>query len=431
MPPLDRPTGTVTFMFTDIEHSTRLLEALGTDGYAHVHDLHQGLVRDAIAAASGREIQTEGDSFFAVFPSATGAVAAAVVVQRAMAAADWGPAESVKVRIGIHTGEGRLSTDGEYLGMDVHRAARIGAAGHGGQVLLSATTLALVEQALPERVTTRDLGDHRLKDIPKPERIAQLIIEGLPERFPILASVEATPNNLPAQLSSFLGREQELAALVRLIGHSRLLTLTGPGGTGKTRLALEAGARAMVSFPGGVFFVALAPIADPRLVSTTIAHALGLPDEGGRSPVARVLDHLRDRKTLLILDNFEQLTEAAPVVTELLAGAPGLSVLVTSRGALHLYGEQEYPVPPMSVPDPDDLLGADGLDRFEAVRLFVDRASAVRPGFTLDAENAAAVAAICARLDGLPLAIERRGSHTVAHPAGDPCSAREAPGPPR
>lgn len=407
MPHLSHPTGTVTFLFTDIERSTRLLETLGTDEYARILGMHQRIVRDAIASSDGTEVLTEGDSFFAVFTSATGAVKAAVAAQRDLAAADWAPAESVRVRMGIHTGEGRLAADGGgYVGIDVHRAARIAAAGHGGQVLLSGTVLALIEHELPELVTVRDLGEHRLKDLPRPEHISQLVIDGLADRFPALSTIEATPNNLPPQLTSFLGRTTELDDVLGLIGASRLITLTGPGGTGKTRLSLEVAARARGAFPDGVFFVALAPIRDPGLVATTIAHALGLPDGGSRSAIARVLDHLRDRRVLLVIDNFEQLTEAASVVSELLAGAPRLSTLITSRGSLHLYGEREYPVPPLDVADPAQHADPTSLARSEAVRLFVDRASAVRPGFALTAENTLAVAEICYRLDGLPLAIE-------------------------
>jgi predicted ATPase/class 3 adenylate cyclase len=398
------PTGTVTFLFTDIEGSTRLLQSLGSD-YPALLARHHAIIRAAIAAHGGSEVSTEGDSFFVAFPSAAGAVRATVDAQRALNAEAWPAERSVAVRMGLHTGEGTIGADG-YVGIDVHRAARIAAAGHGGQTLVSETTRALVTGALPDGVTLTDLGEHRLKDLSGPERLHQLVIDGLPARFPTLRTLDATPNNLPTQLTSFLGREREIAEIGELLQGSRLLTLTGPGGTGKTRLSLQVAERAMDRYPDGVFFVPLALINDPDLVAATIGHELGLPDRGGRAPVERILEHLREKRVMAVLDNFEQVVEAAPVISDLLAGADGLTVLVSSRSVLHLYGEQEYPVPPLRLPDPRHLPDLDALAEYEAVALFVERARAVTPTFAVSAENASAIAEICVRLDGLPLAIE-------------------------
>ncbi len=399
------PTGTVTFLFSDIEGSTRLVERLGTADWTPVLAAHQRIVRAAIAA-EGAEVKTEGDSFFVVFRRPASAVGAAVAIQRGLAAEAWPDDVDVRVRIGIHTGEGVLAPTSDYVGLDVHRAARIAAAAHGGQTLLSGATAALLGPELDDGVELRDRGEHRLKDLSRPERLAELVIEGLPADFPPLKTLDAAPNNLPTQLTTFLGREREIEAILGLLRSNRLLTLTGPGGTGKTRLSLEVAGRSVDHYPDGVYFVPLDSIAQADLVGPTIASHVGLPDRGGSDPVARLVEHLGDRRVLVVLDNFEQVVDAAPVVGQLLAGAAGLSVLVTSRAILRLYGEQEFPVPPLGVPDPRRLPELAELSEFEAVRLFVERAMAVRPAFRLDADNSAAVAGICHRLDGLPLAIE-------------------------
>jgi predicted ATPase/class 3 adenylate cyclase len=403
------PTGTATFLFTDIEGSTQLLQQLG-DGYAACLEQHQRILRHEFAAAGGAEIGTEGDSFFVAFPTASGAVAAAASAQRALNGAGWPDAAQVRVRMGLHTGEASRGGD-SYVGIDVHRAARIAAVAHGGQVLLSEATRALVEPSLPDDLSLRDLGSRRLKDLSAPERLYQLVIDGLPSDFPPPLTLEGTPNNLPVQLTSFLGREREIAEVAALLEHNRLLTLTGAGGTGKTRLSLQVAARVAERYAGGVYFVALSALNEVDLVATTIARALELPDRGGRGALERILDHLGERRVLLVLDNFEQLTQAAPIVSELLAGAPGLSILTTSRETLHLSGEQEYGVPPLGLP-PHEAPGqrrqrdAQALSQYESVALFIERAMAVKAGFTVTNENAPAVAEICVRLDGLPLAIE-------------------------
>ncbi len=398
------PTGTVTFLFTDIEGSTRLLQRLG-ERYGEVLEQHRRLIRSACEEAEGRIFGSEGDALFAVFRSATKAVAAAANSQRALAAQPWPDGEAVKVRMGIHTGEASL-IGGDYVGLDLHRAARITAAGHGGQVLLSGSTRALAEQGLPLDVEIRDLGERRLKDLSRPERIFQLVIPDLPADFPILRTLDATPNNLPTQLTSFVGRSREVADARRLLAGSRLLTLTGPGGTGKTRLSLQIGAEEIEAFPDGVFFVPLAAVTDPVLVPSAIAEALGVKEAGRRSALETLLEHLRDRRMLLILDNFEQIVVAAPTVGELLRASPALKTIVTSRAILHVYGEQELPVPPLGLPPIEYLPPPERLSQFEAVKLFIERAMAVRPDFAVTNENAPAVAQICARLDGLPLAIE-------------------------
>jgi predicted ATPase/class 3 adenylate cyclase len=400
------PTGTVTFLFTDIEGSTKLVERLGTAAWTPILEEHQRILRAAIGRVGGHEIKTEGDSFFVVFRSAAAAVAAAAEAQQALVAASWPDDLRVSVRMGLHTGEGVVAPDMDYIGLDVHRAARVAAAGYGGQVLITGATRSLVEHDLPPGVALRDLGEHRLKDLSRPERLAQLVIEGLQADFPVLKTLDATPNNLPIQLTSFLGREREIEEAAERLAGTRLLTLTGPGGTGKTRLALQVAGRVADRFPDGVYFVPLAPITEADLVAPTIAQEIGLPDRGGKAPVERLVEHLRDRRVLLVLDNFEQVVSAAPVVNELLSGAAQLSALVTTRNVLHLYGEQEYPVPPLEIPDPRNLPDLGRLSQYEAVALFRVRASAVRPDFAITNENAAAVAEICFRLDGLPLAIE-------------------------
>jgi predicted ATPase/class 3 adenylate cyclase len=405
------PTGTVTFLFTDMEGSTRLLQKLG-DQYQDMEVRHAEILRRAITEGGGTEIRTEGDSFFASFPRPAGAVQAAVTAQRELARHRWPDDVPIRVRMGMHTGEGKTGRSGsatDYIGIDVNRAARIAAAGHGGQVLISEATRGLVENSLPEGVTLRDLGKHRLKDIEYPERLYDLVIDGLPADFPPVRTLEV-PTNLPAPLTSFIGRDRELARIAQLLEDGRLLTLTGAGGCGKTRLAIEAATRLLPSYSDGGFFVDLAPITDPGLVASTVAVALGVREEPTRFVEESLRDALRDREMLLVLDNFEQLLGAAPLITEVLAAAPRVRLLVTSRAALRLSGEQQLPVPPLPVPDPRDLPPAVRLSEYAAVALFAQRATGVDPDFSITDENAPAVAEICAGLDGLPLAIELAAS---------------------
>ena len=393
-------------MFSDIEGSTRLLRDLG-DAYRGVQDEHAAILRKAIDDEDGTVIRTEGDSFFAVFRSAVQAARAVLAAQRGLAAHEWTHGAPLLVRMGMHTGEGVPGGD-DYIGIDVNRAARIAAAAHGGQVLLSEATRALVEETLPDDVGLLDLGEHRLKDFDRPIRLFQLTAPGLRKDFPPPNTLEV-PTNLPTERTAFIGRDHELPGLVEMVRRRRLVTLTGPGGTGKTRLALRAAGKLLDDSPNGVFFVDLAPISDPGLVPSTIAAALGVREEGARPALDVLVDHLRPQKVLLVLDNFEQILEAATVVATLLDAAPDAKAIVTSRTPLRLSGEQEYPVPPLAIPD----LGGpepDLVSGFESVALFVERARAVDPGFALTKDNASAVADICRRVDGLPLAIELAAS---------------------
>jgi predicted ATPase/class 3 adenylate cyclase len=397
------PTGTVTFLFTDIEGSTILVRELG-EGFRAVLEAHHETLRRAIAANRGVTVSTEGDAFFAVFSSALDAVRATAAAQRELADAASPAGHAIRVRMGLHTGDGQLGGD-NYIGVDVNRAARIAAAGHGGQVLLSAATHALVEPSLPAGLRLRDLGPHRLKDLPAPEHIHQLVIDGLPGDFPPLRSLAGSPTNLVPPATALVGRERELAQLAGLLTEARLLTLTGPGGTGKTRLALELATRSRPHFSDGVFFVPLETLTERPVVAAAIGHAIGarMPDQG--EPEDAIAEHLSARDLLLVLDNFEQVTSAAPLVSRLLSDAALLRVVATSRVPLHLTGEQEYPAPPLAIPEAD-VVGIEAMAGIEAIALFIQCARRIQPGFRLTDANATAVSAICRRLDGLPLAIE-------------------------
>jgi predicted ATPase/class 3 adenylate cyclase/DNA-binding CsgD family transcriptional regulator len=400
------PTGTVTLLFTDIAGSTRLLHQLG-ERYASMLLECCQVLRAVFEQWNGHVVDTQGDAFFVVFARATTAVSAAVVAQRALASHAFPNGASVHVRVGLHTGEPQRTAKG-YVGLDVHRAARIMSAGHGGQVLLSQMTCSLVEQDLPEGVYLRDLGEHRLKDLGRPMRLFQLVITDLAADFPPLHTLESFPNNLPAQPTPFLGREHEVAVIRDLLHREdvRLVTLTGPGGTGKTRLGLQVAADLSDLFASGVFFVNLAPISDPALVVPTIAETLVIREGSGQTLLERLTEELRQRQMLLLLDNFEHVVSAAEQVAALLTACPQLKVLLTSREVLHVRAEHEFPVPPLAVPDPNHLPDLAMLSHHAAVALFLQQAQAVKPDFQLTDANARAIAELCVRLDGLPLAIE-------------------------
>jgi predicted ATPase/class 3 adenylate cyclase/DNA-binding CsgD family transcriptional regulator len=399
-------TGTVTLLFTDIEGSTQLLEQLG-ERYTGVLTKCRTLLRNAFHTYHGHEMDTQGDAFFVAFARATDAVSAAVAAQYALAAHPWPDGVSVRVRMGLHTGEPQLSTEG-YVGLDVHRAARIMSAGHGGQVLLSQTTRDLVEHDLPEGIGLLDLGAHRLKDLQQKSHLFQLVIVGLPARFPPLKTLDTYPNNLPIQPTPFIGREQEVEACEQLLVREevRLLTLTGPGGIGKTRMALQVAAELSEVFSGGLYFVNLAPLRDAEFVVPTIAQVLDVKELAEQLLLDLLKVFLREKQLLLLLDNFEQVVSAAVQVAELLAACPQLKVLVTSRMVLHVQAEHEFALPPLTMPDPRYLPDVVTLSRYEALALFIQRARVSRPEFQLTNVNARAVAEICRHLDGLPLAIE-------------------------
>ena len=399
-------TGTLTFLFTDVEGSTLLWER-NPKAMSEALVRHDEILRTAIEAHNGHVFKTVGDAFYAAFSTALEALSAALDAQRALHHAEWEETGPLRVRMALHTGATE-ERDGDYFGPSLNRVARLLSAGHGGQVLMSLATEELVRDELPEETALRDLGERRLKDLFRPEHVFQITTSGLPTEFAPLRTLDARLNNLPAQPTPLVGREREVAQVCERLRSPavRLLTLTGPGGTGKTRLGLQAVAELIDEFEGGTFFVPLAPITDPALVAPTIARALGLTETGDQTLEELLRDYLRDRQTLLLLDNFEQVLGAAPLVTELLSAAPNLKVLTTSRILLRLYGEYEFAVPPLEVPDPKRPQPLEQVTQYEAVRLFIERARAAKADFKVTSGNAPEVAEICARLDGLPLAIE-------------------------
>jgi predicted ATPase/class 3 adenylate cyclase len=401
------PTGTVTLLFTDVEGSTRLWEQ-HSQAMRFALARHDALIEERVEQHGGVVVRPrgEGDSRFAVFPRATDAVAAAAAIQRALCGEPW-PAEApLRVRLALHTGEADLRA-GDYYGGAVNRCARLRAIAHGGQTLLSQATYELVCDALPDRVMLRELGAHRLADLQRAEQVHQLLADGVPADFPPLRSLDSVPNNLPLQLTTFVGREREMAEVRRLLGTTRLLTLTGTGGTGKTRLAVQMAAELLERYPQGVWLVELAALADPALVPLAVAIALGLREEAGQPPTTTLVAALRARRLLLLLDNCEHLLDACAQLAEALVRAcPYVQVLATSREALGLAGEVSWRVPSLALPHPAHLAAPAELLEVEAVRLFVERARAAQPQFALVERQAATVAAICRRLDGIPLALE-------------------------
>jgi len=400
-------TRTLAFLFTDIEGSAgrweRFPESMGS-----ALARHDEILRSAVEGAAGEVVKTTGDGLMAVFESARDGVRACLGAQLALADEPWNEAGPLRVRMGLHAGEA-AARGRDYHGPAVNRTARIMAAGHGGQVLLSAVVADLVVDDLPEGSTLLDLGEHRLKSLGRPERIFQLVHPRLPTDFPALATIHDRARGLPLETSGLVGREGELNQIEERLQDDavRLVTLVGPGGIGKTRLALRVAGNLGGVFDDGVFFVELEAARGAASVLVAIARAVGLPDASEDSQLDELVDHLRDRACLLVLDNFEQVTAAASTIARLLDDCPGPKVLVTSREALRIRGEHRFPVPPLTLPEPAARQNsAEQLMRYEAIQLFVERAEAIRPEFRLTDENASAVAEICLRLDGLPLAIE-------------------------
>jgi len=436
------PTGTVAFLFTDIEGSTKLAQAHPAEWEA-ARARHHAILREAIETHRGHVFQVVGDAFCAAFATTPDALAAAFDAQRVLQGAEWRDTP-IKVRMGLHTGSAEAH-DGDYVGyLTLAHVQSVMAAAYGGQTLVSNATAALIFGQLPQDVTLRDLGEHRLKGLLNPEHLWQVVAPDLVQDFPHLQSLAAIHHNLPIQVTSFVGRERELSELQRLLPTTRLLTLTGSGGTGKTRLSLQVAAEVLDSFNDGVWFIELAPLSDPALLPLTVASVLGVREEQGRPLLATVLEWLRPKELLLILDNCEHLINACAKFADVVIHAsPATRIMASSREALGIAGEQAYPVPTLSLPDAlpagsgsspsvDSAEGiarsaavpatesrgpamtAEHLRQYESVRLFVERATAVQPHFTLTDGNAAAIAQICRRLDGIPLAIELAAARVKA-----------------
>lgn len=407
---MNPPTGTITFLFTDIEGSSRLWEQ-HPEAMRVALQRHDAILRAAMESHHGYVFKTVGDAFCVAFDRASDAVAAAAQAQHGLHEEEWAETGPLKVRMALHVGAAELR-DHDYFGNSLNRVARILAAGHGGQVLLSLPVEELVRDQLEPGVMLRDLGERRLRDLSRPEHLFQLAIAGLPSEFPPLRFLEVTPNNLPTLLNTFIGRDGERVEVRRLLGETRLLTLTGTGGTGKTRLAIQVAEEALADYPDGVWLVELATISDPHRVVEIAAATLGVREEPDEPMRATLIRYLCGRRLLLLLDNCEHVhEECASLVAEMLRGCGTVRVLATSRHALGIAGERAWPVPPLGVLNPardlfqtPDIVAA--VSQYEAVRLFLDRAVAVKPGFALTPQNAAAVAQICWRLDGIPLAIE-------------------------
>lgn len=409
------PSGTVTFLFTDIEGSTELWDRF-PDEMAGVIGRHDELVRGAIEEAGGYVFKSVGDGLFSAFVAGPPAVDAALRAQRALTREPWRVPEPLRVRMAVHSGQAQ-PRGGDYFGPPLNRVSRILSAGHGDQILLSKTVEPEVRHHLPDDVELEDLGMRRLKDLVEPEHLYQVVSADLRRDFPPLRTLDARPHNLPAQATSLVGREKEIAEVRALLtGGARLVTLTGPSGAGKTRLALQVAADLIDNYDDGVFLSELSELWEPELLPETILGALGHKAEGEEASLDALTSYLSEREMLLVLDNFEQLVDAAPTVSTMLGAARGLSVLVTSQAPLRLRGEHEFPVPPLSLPDSDDFSNIERLSSFEAVELFTERAHAVTPAFELNRDNAGAVVEIVRQLDGLPLAIELAAARSKLFP---------------
>jgi len=402
------PAGTVTFLFTDIEGSTRRWEERPR-AMAAALQRHDEVMRTIVAQHRGAVFRTVGDAFCCAFDSVPAAVAAAVDVQLGLASEDWGDAEPIRVRMALHTGLAEVRED-DYVGQAVTRIGQILPVAHGGQVVLSLGTAELARDALPAGVGLRDLGSHRLKDLPRPEHLLQLVHPALPSDFGPLRTLNALPTNA----TPLVGRHSEVAAVIELLYREdiRMVTLTGPGGIGKTRLAVQVAAELEDKFADGAVLISFAAIRDAALVAPTIAHSLGVRESAGVTPFESLKGYLRDQRTLLVLDGFELVATAGPLVADLLSAAPHVKVLVTSRMVLRVRGEYELGVPPLALPPATGAATPDDIERSAAVRLFIERAQATNPTFSVTPANAPTVAAICRRLEGLPLAIELAAART-------------------
>lgn len=400
-----RASGAVTFLFTDVEGSTRLWET-EPQRMRPAMARHDVIVRAAVDSNRGTVVKMTGDGIHAAFDQPLEALLAAVEIQLALAAADSTDSTLLAVRCGLHSGNDERR-DNDFFGPAVNRAARIMSAAHGGQLLLSQAVAERVSDGLPAGVALHDLGSVRLRDLTTPERIYQLVHPQLRAEFPPLRSLATTPNNLPQQLNSFIGRERELAQTRQMLATSRMLTLLGMGGIGKSRLSLQLAAEVLDDFPDGVWFVELAPLADERSVPQALASVIGVKEQAGRPVIEAVLKYVRDKQLLIVLDNCEHVVHAcADLAKQLLQAGPGVKVLTSSRDYLQIAGETTYHVPTLSAPDPQKRESLAALAEHEAVRLFIDRVTAARPEFALTDSNAVAVTDICHRLDGIPLALE-------------------------
>ena len=403
------PTGTVTFLFTDIEGSTKLAQQY-PDAMPALLARHDGILNQAIQACNGFVFQIVGDSFSAAFHSASDALNAALEAQRLLHNEEWSPAP-IKVRMGIHAGAAQVDAvpnEVRYSGYaTLALTQRIMSAGHGGQILLSQTAHDLTRDKLPPQAQFIDMGERCLKDVVLPEHLYQLTVPDLPSEFPPLDTLESFNHNLPTQLTSFIGREKEVDELKKLIAANRIVTLTGSGGAGKTRLSLQVGAECLSLFSSGVWFAELAAVTDPALVPQTLLSIFNLREDSHRTALEVLISYLRPKTVLLILDNCEHLIEACAQISEaLLRACPKLKILASSREALGISGEAPYRVPSLATPDPAHLLSLEGLLDVDSIRLFIERAVTAKPDFKLTKENASIVAQICSRLDGIPLAIE-------------------------
>lgn len=405
------PSGTVTFLFTDIEGSTRLWQDK-PEAMAIAHARHDEILRTAIETNHGYVFQIVGDSFSAAFHNAPDGLRAVLAAQRGLHQQTSKVSEtsevSIRARMGLHTGTAEILPDGKYEGYTtIATTQRVMSAAHGGQTLLTQTTYDLLQNALPGDVTLRDLGEHRLKDLRAPLRLYQVNVPDLPQNFPSITSPDIQPNNLPTQLTSFVGRKKEIAEIKALLNSSRLVTLTGSGGAGKTRLSLQVGAECLNQFSDGVWFAELAPLADPALVPQTLLAIFDLHEDSHRPALQVLMDYLRPKTLLLLLDNCEHLIAACAEISEtLLRACPKLKILASSREALGIAGEVSWRVPSLAAPNPEHLPTLEKLLDLEAVQLFIARATTAKPEFTVTKENAPFVAQICFRLDGIPLALE-------------------------